>query len=251
MILLFGGTTEGKEVASFLHRAGLPFLYSTKTSVSREGLPPSGKYRSGPLKEPEMTALCHQEGVRTIVDAAHPFAGELHQTVARVAKKTGIPAIRFDRRASEKVRASHVRYVADLPEAEKALREAGVSSLLALTGVQSIPVLKPYWQEHPTWFRILPRAESKEAAIRAGFDSRRLIMAYPSNDVETERQMLDRFNPMALLTKDSGAPAGMEAKIEAARTRDIPVFIVERPPIPANFEVVKSLEELGRILGVG
>ena len=81
MLLVFGGTTEGKRCAAALAEAGLPFIYSTKLPVVMPELP-GMRLRHGPLTVEALTALCHAEKVRAIVNASHPFAEVLHATVA-------------------------------------------------------------------------------------------------------------------------------------------------------------------------
>ena len=46
MILVFGGTTEGKKVATLLEGLAMPFVYSTKTNISFEETEVSKKFKN-------------------------------------------------------------------------------------------------------------------------------------------------------------------------------------------------------------
>src|SRR5260221_14351684 len=92
MILVLGGTTEGKQVSSVLAGAGYPFWYSTKTEIAVD-LPPNARYRHGALTPGALTGFCQQEGIPLLINAAHPFAQLLHQTNPRAALLTAIPCL--------------------------------------------------------------------------------------------------------------------------------------------------------------
>ena len=83
MILVFGGTTEGRKAVEVLEEAGSPFFYSTKTGEQDLTLQ-HGTRIDGAMDAEAMKAFISQHDIRLIVDAAHPFASTLHQTIAAV-----------------------------------------------------------------------------------------------------------------------------------------------------------------------
>ena len=96
MILVFGGTTEGRLAAKTLDEAGTPFFYSTRGDMQQvDGK--NLKHISGAMDCEAMTSFCRLNLIRCIVDAAHPFASELHQTISSVAAGLDIPVIRLER----------------------------------------------------------------------------------------------------------------------------------------------------------
>ncbi|HHE32074.1 MAG TPA: precorrin-6x reductase, partial [Chlorobaculum parvum] len=96
MILLFGGTTEGRRGAALCDRIGLPFIYSTKTCVEPFATT-CGEFRHGALDEAALSELISSRGVRLVIDAAHPFAAQLHRSVFEVCERLAVRLIRFDR----------------------------------------------------------------------------------------------------------------------------------------------------------
>ena len=94
-------------------------------------------------------------------------------------------------------------------------------SLLALTGVNNIGTLRPFWQQHECWFRILSRSLSQQMAQQAQFPEDHLVY-YEEDDTDA---LLSRLSPQAILTKESGLSGGFQEKVEAARSRGISVFV--------------------------
>ena len=79
MILVFGGTTEGRKAVEVLEESGSPYFYSTKTG-EQDIILHHGQRIDGALDEETMCAFCQAQNIRLIVDAAHPFASQLHQS---------------------------------------------------------------------------------------------------------------------------------------------------------------------------
>ena len=82
MILVFGGTTEGRKAVEVLEEAGSPYFYSTKTGEQNLTLH-HGQRIDGALDAEVMQRFCRENDIRLIVDAAHPFASQLHETIAQ------------------------------------------------------------------------------------------------------------------------------------------------------------------------
>lgn len=244
MILILGGTTEGRIAVATVAEAARPYFYATRGAQQRIELP-HGKRLTGALDAPAMEAFCRSHGIRLLIDAGHPFAEELHRTVAAVARTLGIPALRLERQfpAAEADDPTLIRCTG-YADAMQQLERSGIRRLLALTGVQTIARLRPYWSRHPhTLFRILDRPESRELAAAQGFPAERLLFFREEDD---ELELLKRLRPDAVLTKESGESGYFSRKAAAAREAGIPLFVVERPPLPPALEPVANGEALRR-----
>ena len=225
MILVFGGTTEGRMAAKVLEESGATYYYSTRSDTQDIQLV-HGQHVTGAMEVPEMAAFCQEHGIRLIVDAAHPFAVNLHRNVIDLAEQIGVPVIRYDR-----IYPPHDEDLVWCKDYEDAIRQLGahgVHRLLALTGVNTIAKLRDYWQEYECWFRILNRDESLAGARKAGFPVDHLVY-YEKDDTAS---LIERLRPQAIITKESGASGGFEEKVEAARQAGVKVFVVERPDYP-------------------
>ena len=210
MILVFGGTTEGRKAAEVLEEAGNTYFYSTKTGEQDITLH-HGQRIDGAMDEKAMKAFVRKHDIRLIVDAAHPFASRLHQTIAEV----GLPVIRYERIYPP--RDSDITWIDDYSQVP-----TDIQTLLATTGVQSISKLK--WLEKQgvkVIYRILRRESSIRLAHEQGATDEQLC--YYENDTMPEAD--------AILLKESGLSGGFVEKVAEARTKGMRIIALKRPEI--------------------
>ena len=228
MILVFGGTTEGRKAVEVLEEAGTTYYYSTLSDGQKIELV-HGIHLTGGMEVPEMIACCREHDIRLIVDAAHPFAEELHRNLQFLAKHIQAPIIRYDR-----IYPPHDQdliWCKDYDEALQQLEDNHIERLLALTGVGTIGRLSAFWEKHDTcWFRILNRRASHFVAKANRFPEERLVYYETDNTSDLIRDL----QPQAIITKESGLSGGFTEKVDAARQAGIKVFVVERPNYPPH-----------------
>lgn len=245
MILIFGGTTEGRLAAEVCEEAAQTFWYSTK-SAQQSVVLHHGVRLTGAMDEGTIRQFCRDNGVRLIVDAAHPFAEQLHKTLACV----GLPVVRLQRSVSMvDGLGCRVERCASFEEAMEQMRQHGVRRLLALSGANTIARLKPFWSECDTLFRILDRDESRGIAEASGLPSTHIIYYNKENRLpseDEERGLMAELGCDAMLTKDSGDNGGFNAKVKAALSLGMKVFVVEPPALPDGFIVVTGRHGLRR-----
>lgn len=245
MILIFGGTTEGRLAVSVCEEAGKPFYYSTKSERQKVELH-NGVRLCGAMTAVEIQDFCNANDVRLIIDAAHPFAEGLHSEIA----KTCLPVVRILRRHGENY--PGVTYCDDFHDAVEALRAADITRLLALSGANTIAKLRPYWSEHTTIFRILDRDESRKIALEQGLSLDTDVIYYNSSlrlpALEEEKEVLRSVGCDAVITKDSGESGGESIKIEAALQLGMKVFVVREPKLPYPWTFVNGRFGLRRAI---
>ena len=228
MILVFGGTTEGRKAVEVLVEGGSPYYYSTRSDGQKIELV-HGIHLTGGMEVPEMIQCCREHSIRLIIDAAHPFAEELHRNLVFLAKHIQAPIIRYDR-----IYPPHDKdliWCKDYNDAIQQLETNGIERLLALTGVNTIGRLRPYWQKcEDCWFRILNRRASHFVAKANRFPEERLVY-YETDDT---KDLIGDLQPQAIITKESGLSGGFTEKVEAARQAGVKVFVVERPNYPPH-----------------
>lgn len=232
MILILGGTTEGRTAVKVADEAGKPYFYSTKGEW-QEIQCKHGIRITGGMNTEKMESFCRQNNIRLLVDAAHPFASQLHRTVDETSRTLHLPVIRFERKYPP--RTENIIWCEDYTDAIYQLEKAGTDHLLALTGVQTIGKLRPYWEKHTCWFRVLERETSITLAQEQGFPKGNLVFYHAG---ESEALLLETLHPQAILTKESGESGGFSEKVKAAQAAKIPVFAIKRPPLPRHFMIV-------------
>ena len=234
MILIFGGTTEGRTAVKVLDEAGSPYYYSTRGNAQQIECK-HGTRVAGGMDCDAMTEFCSTHNIRLIIDAAHPFASLLHTTVATVSEQLDLPVIRLERRYPP--RDESLVWCDTFDDAIDYLESHEIRDLLALSGVQTITKLQRYWKKHPCHFRVLDRDDSREIARRAGFAAENLLFWQEGQD---ELTLFRQLRPGAILTKESGESGYYEEKITAARQLGIPVIVIRRPSLPDSFYVVNG-----------
>ena len=233
MILVFGGTTEGRKAVEVLEEGGNTYYYSTKTGEQDITLH-HGQRIDGALDAEAMQTFCREHDVRLIVDAAHPFASQLHQTIAQVSESLSIPTIRYERIYPE--RDLEITWIDDYSQIPR-----DIHSLLATTGVQSIAKLKPLEAEGiRIYYRILQRESSIALALKQGASSEQLCYYEDPQDIPVEAE--------AILLKESGLSGGFSEKVEAAKARGMRIIALKRPQTPAIFIIVNGPYGLRRMV---
>ena len=233
MILVFGGTTEGRKAVEVLEEGGSPYFYSTKTGEQDITLH-HGQRIDGALDEEAMRAFCQAQHIRLIVDAAHPFASQLHQTIAQVSEALNIPAIRYERIYPE--RDPEITWIDDYSQIPR-----DIHSLLATTGVQSISKLKPLEAEGiRIYYRILQRESSIALALKQGASPEQLCYYEDPQAIPVEAE--------TILLKESGLSGGFPEKVEAAKSRGMRIIALKRPQTPAIFTIVNGPYGLRRMV---
>ena len=225
MILVFGGATEGRKAVAELEEAGQPFYYSTKTDMQDVTLH-HGITIQGAMDQEAMTTWCQRHDIRMLIDAAHPFALMLHETVAAVAAKLHLPAIRYERIFPP--RDADITWIdnyQDIPH--------DIHTLLATTGVQSISKLK--WLEDEgvkVFYRILDREISINLAHEQGASDDQLCFYTDSRVIDIDAD--------AILLKESGLTGGFQEKVDAAKQKGMRIFVLRRPKTPSVFHSVNG-----------
>ena len=212
MVLVFGGTTEGRKAVEVLEEAGTTYYYSTKMGEQDIALH-HGERIDGAMDAEAMQTFCREHDIRLMVDAAHPFALQLHKTIAQISEKQNIPVIRYERIYPP--RSADITWIDDYSQVP-----TDIHSLLATTGVQSISKLK-YLEAKgiKVIYRILNRESSIHLAHQQGATDEQLCF-YP--------QMAEAE---AVLMKESGESGGFSEKIAEAKEKGMRIFALKRPEL--------------------
>ena len=225
MILVFGGTTEGRKAVEMLEEGGSPYFYSTKTGEQDLTLH-YGQRIDGALDAEAMQTFCRENDIRLMVDAAHPFAAQLHQTIAEVSDALKIPAIRYERIFPE--RDASLEWLDSYEQVPH-----DIKTLLATTGVQSISKLKPLEAAGvKVYYRILNRESSIALAQKQGATMEQLCYFEDPKNVPVDAD--------AILLKESGLSGGFQEKVDAAKAKGMRILVLKRPEAPAVFKIVNG-----------
>ncbi len=96
-VLLFGGTSEGRELSEYLVQNEVMHTVCVATEYGEEVLEHSryAKVLQGRLNEEQMEALMRREPYAAVVDATHPYAVEVSKNIRAASSAAGIPYLRY------------------------------------------------------------------------------------------------------------------------------------------------------------
>ncbi len=240
-LLIFGGTTEGRE----LLERGIPFeekflgptvLYSTATDCGAEIIARDpllqGKLKnisllSGRMNRAAIEELIRARGVTHVIDATHPYATEVTENIRRACESCGTTLLRISR---ESTTLPDDAVAVDSPEEAVALLNQTDEKVLLATGSKSLPVFAGVKNARERLFvRVLPTAEVIAKCEQLGFDTRHIIAMQGPFSAEMNEQILRMTGAKTIVTKDGGENGGMEEKLIAAKNVGARVIVI-RPP---------------------
>lgn len=186
--------------------------------------------------------LAHMDAV---VDASHPFAVAVTETVQQVCAQQRIPYFRLGR---PQIHYDYNRIIR-VPSKEAAAEQLSnmPGNILLTTGVNTLA----YYEAHVTnfaargWARILDTADSRRTAASS---RAHLVYAMPPFSWEDTVSLIETHQIAVLVSKDSGARGGVAEKVAAAKVCGIPVVLIGAPKedVHTIAEVIFQLEHLER-----
>ncbi len=227
-ILLFGGTTEGRELAAALAQAGHEVSVSVATALGAEQLPEKEglSVLTGPLDGEAIGCLVR--GYDLCVDATHPYAREVSRNIRSACEAEKVPLERIVRAAFCEAELEGSCCLFDtVPEAAGWL-SGQEGPILLTTGTRDLAGFSCIDPER-LYARILPCHESLEACERAGIPHRNIIAMQGPFTARMNAAMLEQYHIRYLVTKESGDEGGFRAKLEAARESGTQVCLIRRP----------------------
>lgn len=236
-LLIFGGTTEGRELAAFCAENGLSAVVSVATAYGAALL--SGvRVITGRMTEAQMLEFITENRFSLVIDATHPFAREATENIRRACEKAGVRRLRVLREASPEADALYFDAVAELV-AYLSEREGAV---LVTTGSKELDAFLslPNYRGRCA-VRVLPSAA--ERCLALGFASERIIVGKGPFTKEQNVGHMKKYGARFLVTKDSGAAGGFGEKLAAARELGARALVLKRPE-----EEGVTLEEAKKIL---
>jgi precorrin-6A/cobalt-precorrin-6A reductase len=240
-ILILGGTGEARALAGELVASGVGVLSSLAGRVRQPRLP-DGPVRVGGFGGADgLAAFLRAEGITAVIDATHPFAGQITAHAAQAAAAAGVPLLVL--RRPEWAAAPSWDLVPDIRAAAAAVRAWPGESVFLTTGRRDLDAFAAD-DRHRFLVRTVDPPEGPVPPRMT------LILDRGPYTVEGESALMRRHGVGLLVTKNSGGPM-TEAKLTAARDLGVRVVMVQRPPLPEGSEVVTTVAQAVRWLSPG
>jgi precorrin-6x reductase len=227
-IILFGGTTEGRELCELLGKKRVETLICVATEYGEALLAPFDTLRvhTGRLDKAAMESLLEAEKPRLVIDATHPYAATVSDNICAACEKAGVKRLRLLREALDSD--GCVTFLR-MEELIGWLNErcGTVFSTLGAKEAAALAAVEGYKER--VWLRILPDAAGLSSCLAAGFSARRIICMQGPFSKELNAAMFREAGAAILLTKESGAAGGYIEKLEAARECGMLAAVLSRP----------------------
>lgn len=243
-VLVFAGTTEGRELAEILadaDRARIACSVCVATGYARELM---NKERldvhCGRLTEEEMEARMRDGNFNVVVDATHPYAQIVSQNVRQAAMHQSIPLIRL-RRSTESADNDFISFQTHEQCSAWLSKQSG--NILLTTGSKDLGIYAADEMVKKRLFvRVLPGEESIRLCTAQGITGRQIIAMQGPFSEQMNECILKEYSIDWMVTKISGHAGGFEEKMEAARKTGAGICAI-LPPTEAMCEVVCQSEK--------
>lgn len=255
-LIIFGGTSEGRELAGYAVSIGIPTLlsvvsdYGKRTAGEADGL----SVRCGVLDKEGMLELLRQELPPLVLDATHPHAVQATEQIQAACREAQIRCLRVLREIGAGTAGANgadgeIFFVHTPQEAREILAADGSPVLLA-TGSKELPVfLEAPHLKGRIYARVLPDSKVLAECERQGLKGRQVIAMQGPFSEEMNCAMIRAVGAGWLVTKESGSRGGFGEKLRAANKCGIRTVVIQRPGQEAGVSVGQARAEVARLGG--
>ena len=219
-VLVIAGTTESRQVIEKLlgENPNERILASVATELGKEMLLEYDiDVHVGRLDQDGFLALLKENPCEKIIDASHPFAKIVSETVKKVAESADIPYARYER---TNLQCDYEGIVNELKG--NVFLTTGVNTAAAyMSGVEN--------GAERLFIRVLDNVSSLEGCAKAGYPEGHVFGKMPPFTVEDNVKLIRETEAEVLVSKDSGKTGGVDVKVEACRQTGIKMILIDRP----------------------
>ena len=223
-VLVFGGTTEGRLLASELLKRGLEVTVSVATPLGAEELSGLSGLEIW-VGRKEVREL--EQAVKSFdrcIDATHPYAVLASANIRTACQRAGVPCDRLSR--AESLAEGVIEVNSCVQAAELLAGKEG--NILLTTGSKELSAFGNISRER-LYVRVLPCHESLAACEALGIPHRNILALQGPFGQKLNEAMLEQYRIGWLVTKDGGTAGGFPEKLAAAQNLGVSVVLVKRP----------------------
>lgn len=237
-ILVFGGTEEGRVLASNLCALGAEVAVSVATPLGAEELSgvDAAEVLVGRLDVKEMADLLRRFDL--CIDATHPYSTAVSANISDACRETGVERYRLLRKQSAPEGCTLVN---DVSSAVGYLKERE-GNVLLMTGSKTVGEYAPLGAER-LFVRVLPTHESLSLCEAAGIPHKHIIAMQGPFTQKMNEATIEQYAIRFIVTRDGGAAGGFGEKLAAARACGAETIVLRRPE-----ESGETMEEILRFV---
>ena len=238
-IFVLAGTGDGRELAAVLKDAGHEVLVSTLSEYGAELASEQGLVvRSGALEAGTFQKLLTDGGFEAVVDATHPYAGQVKKMVEEVCGKLSLPYLAWQRPSLELAAHPLLHLAENIPEAAALAASLGKRIMLT-TGSNRLEewIASPSLRDKSLFVRVLPTATVLARCEGLGLKPKQIIAAQGPFTQAWNEAMFKQLEINVVITKESGQTGGAWEKVRACLGLHIPLVILKRPHAPGGSQI--------------
>lgn len=229
-VIVIAGTTESREVIVRQLKKGKKILASVATDLGAQMLEEYEiDIHIGRMDETGFQRFFQENPCDKVIDASHPFARVVTETVKKVTASLDIPYERYERKELN-YDYDQILSAADAKEAVKLLNQIE-GNILLTTGVNTAAVYAQGVKDAKkrVYIRVLDNESSLEGCRKAGYPDDHVFGEMPPFSVEDNVRLIRCAKAKVLVTKDSGKTGGVDVKMQACKDAGIPMLLIRRP----------------------
>ncbi len=244
-VLVFGGTSDAAILCRVLAQCRIRYTLSVATPTGLAAVQSLGApVIQGRLDTATMSSWILTHQVDCVIDAAHPYAQQLRETIVAASLKTGCPVIRYERPTPVDVGAHPLlTYVRSIAEACERITPQQQNVLLT-TGSKDLARFRQLLSDKTLYARVLPTSEVVAECESLGLSYAQIIAMKGPFSAAMNYALYDMIQPDVVITKESGQAGGFTEKVEPCLSLGIPCIVIQRPPLNFVTHYVETLHDL-------
>ena len=249
-VLLFAGTTEGRRVAEACRGKNVTLHVSVATEYGEALIEETDNIRvlTGCKDAAQISKLIEETNAKLVIDATHPYASSITQTLQSVCMESGTEYLRLLRSEDHEGTESCV-FVDSTEEAVAYLNSVTGNVLLTVGSKELARYTEVVNYRLRLFARILSLPKALEQASALGFEGKHLICMQGPFTEELNAAILRMLNIRYLVTKDTGTEGGFPEKVRAAKACGVTPVVLRRPLREKGVSLEKCLDMLGKRFG--
>ncbi len=227
-LLVFAGTSEGREVCEYFSSYGIPCFVCVTSEYGSNLVTENNfvKVLQGKLNSEEINDLLEENNFSCVVDATHPYACEVKKQIRISCRNKNVQLLRLARITESCMEAKYFDSISDAALWLKNFSE----NILVTTGSKNLKEICEILEDTDRVFpRVLPSLESLQKCSEAGVPEKNIIAMHGPFSLDENSVMLRKINARYLLTKETGINGGFNEKIEAALKNNVTPVVVRNP----------------------
>jgi precorrin-6A/cobalt-precorrin-6A reductase len=245
-----GGTSDARLICQQLDAAGVNYTLSVATPTGQHlagGI--RGEVRCGRMDFAAMVTWLTQNQTRWVVDASHPYAEVVSDTITRACQQVKVLLSRYQR-PDQLAELEHplLHKVSTLEAACEVAKGLGQRVLLT-TGSKDLARWRAGLAEKTLLARVLPVADVMTQCAENGFGVTEIYAMCGPFSAEFNAAFYRQCRADVMITKASGAEGGYQEKVQPCLDAGIPCIVITRPmPAVSGEELLESQDAFSQRL---